>query len=377
MDPRYSLVALGIALCLQSCWTGPATSHSPLPPPPSPHHEKNRAPSNIVVVMTWDGVRWQEILNGIDPVLERRLSTPAHENRSPEALLPNLYALANTDGVLLGGDEAPIFASSSSTVSLPGYSEIFSGQKPWCDNNECPATKQPTLLDEWQVAHPNTPMAVITSWSRIPRVAARELSPISVTSGRTFVVQPQHFCVTPELCRLVETGARLSPWPGGDDYRPDRATAAIALAYLHAHTPEFAFIGLGDTDEYAHRGDYAGYLSALHDADETLGAVRQWLDAQRQLGHRTLLVVTADHGRSSGFSQHSHAPEAARVWALFAGSGVTARGHAIATASRLADIAPTIREFVGLDSDPSPLAGTSLASKLAPAGIPIVQIASR
>ena len=333
-----------MALCLLSCWTGPATSHASLP---STQSAKASRLSDIVVVLTWDGVRWQEIVHGIDPQLERRLGRRVHDNRSPAALVPNLYGLASSDGVLLGRDEAPIFASSPSTISLPGYSEIFSGRSPWCGNNDCPATRQPTLLDQWQMARPGTSMAVITSWSRIPRVAARDLAAISVSSGT-----------------------------GADDYRPDRATAAIALAYLQAHTPDFTFIGLGDTDEYAHHGDYDGYLSALSYADETLGAVQRWLDMQRRRGHRTLLIVTADHGRSSGFAEHSHAPEAARVWALFAGSVVTARGRPSAAPSRLADIAPTIREFVGLEPDSSPTAGTSLGSRLSPAGAADVRLAS-
>ena len=362
-----------MALCLLSCWTGPATSHASLP---STQTTKASPSSDIVVVLTWDGVRWQEIVNGIDPQLERRLGRRAHDNRSPAALVPNLYALTNSQGVLLGRDEAPILASSPSTVSLPGYAEIFSGRSSWCSNNDCPATREPTLLDEWQMARPGTPMAVITSWSRIPRVAARDLAAISVSSGRSFVVRPEQFRKTSELSSLVEMGTRLAAWPGGDEYRPDRATAAIALAYLRAHTPDFTFIGLGDTDEYAHHGDYDGYLSALRQADETLGAVQRWLDAQRRRGHRTLLIVTADHGRSSGFAEHSHAPEAARVWALFAGSVVTARGQLTAAPSRLADIAPTIRGFVGLEPDSNPTAGTSLASRLSPASAGDARLAS-
>jgi arylsulfatase A-like enzyme len=77
-------------------------------------------------------------------------------------------------------------------------------------------------------------------------------------------------------------------------------------------------------------------------------------------------VVTADHGRSNAFMHHGGVPEAARVWALFAGSVVTARGRPVTAPRRLADIAPTIRSTVGLASDTNPAAGTSLLAWLAP-----------
>jgi len=321
-------------------------------------------PSEIVVVMTWDGVRWQEIINGIDPSLANKSIRQQFEGREASSLLPHLHRIARSGSVLLGGEAALMRASSPSTVSLPGYSEIFSGRTPTCTNNDCGHTKQDTLLDQWRTSRPSAKLAVITSWERIPRVAAKDPSSIDISAGRLFVQGRNAFCDAPGLCGLLDDARNLSPWPGGEDYRPDRATAAVALAYLRAHQPQFAFVGLGDTDEYAHHGDYAGYLRALQYADEVLGAVHHWLLEKERQGHRTLLIVTADHGRASGFFQHTRAPEAARVWALISGSGVTARARPLTTNARLADIAPTIRDFVKLERDPHSTAGTSWASSL-------------
>jgi len=324
----------------------------------------HRASDEIVVVLTWDGVRWQEILHGVDEKLALTAARPHFEGRSRAALLPHLDQLVNTDGHLLGTEAAPVSASSPSTLSLPSYSEIFSGRTPTCGDNDCGQTKAATLVDQWRASRPNATLAVVSSWWKIPRVAAKDFSSIDVSAGRLFVRGRKSFCGSVELCTLLDDARHLSPWPGGEEYRPDRATAAIGLAYLRARRPQFAFIGLGDTDEYAHHGNYAGYLDALHEADKTLGAVHQWLLAQQRRGTRTLLIVTADHGRASGFAQHTHTPEAARVWALVWGSGVTARVSPITTKSRLADIAPTIRDFVGLERDTDASAGKSLASRL-------------
>ena len=321
-------------------------------------------PADIVVVLTIDGVRWQEIFRGSDPILGRNLGPEFAPWQTPAALTPHLHQLAAGQGTLLGADTAPMVASSPSTVSLPGYSEIFSGRGPSCANNDCPATTEMTLLDEWRQRDPNAQLTILSSWSRIGRAAAKDLSGMTVSAGQSVKVHAERFCVEPGLCLRYHVSTHVSPWPGDDDYRPDRATSALALEYLRVHQPQFLFVGLGDTDEHAHHGDYRGYLQALHAADATIGAIGQWLLEKEQQGHRTLLVCTTDHGRSHGFNHHGGAPEAARVWALFAGSVVAARGQLVANTTRLADIAPTVRTFVDLQRDTQPAAGQALFARL-------------
>lgn len=316
--------------------------------------------TEIVVVMTWDGVRWQEILNGVDPRFGKNGVPGQGFDSSPKSIVPNLYMIAKSGGTLLGGDDALVKASSPSTVSLPGYTEIFSGRTPLCASNDCGPTNVDTLLDNWHVTRPEARLAVISSWSKIAYAAAKHTEGLDLSTGRLRVNNAAAFCATSELCAALNVGKHATPWPGADDYRPDNATARVALAYLRAHKPNFAFIGLGDTDEHAHHNDYSRYLAAIHDADATLGAVYDWLKEQERMGTRTLLIVTADHGRSNGFAQHTNCPEAARVWALVAGSGVTARARRSTGQYRLADIAPTIRDFAGLAPDAAKTAGLSL-----------------
>ena len=325
---------------------------------------KVRKSSEIVVVVTIDGVRWQDVFRGVDRSLGHNLGPEFATWQTAEALTPNLHRMAMAQGVLLGDDAAPMVASSPSTVSLPGYSEIFSGRSPTCANNDCPATIEPTLLDEWTSHDTSAQLTILSSWSRIPRAAAKDLSRMTVSSGQSIQVHPERFCNDARLCLQYHGGRNLPAWPGTEDYRPDQATAALALAYLEVHQPQFLFLGLGDTDEHAHHGDYRSYLQALHAADATLGAIGRWLEEKEQQGHRTLLICTADHGRSHGFNHHGGAPEAARVWALFTGSVVAAHKATVASTARLADIAPTVRTFVGLPRDTRTNAGQSLFAKL-------------
>ncbi len=249
-------------------------------------------------------------------------------------------------------------------MSLPGYSEIFSGRTPSCDNNDCPNTSEPTLLDTWLKERSTDRIALISSWSRIVRVAARDTSHIMVSAGRTELTRPEFIHEDAELYDQIYRGAHSNPWPGTDSYRPDRFTGSIALRLLTVQRPNFLFIGLGDTDEFAHYGDYAGYIGAMHSADVIIGFVGDWLAAQRAQGRRALLIVTADHGRSAGFRDHHGTPEASRVWALLSGFGPIELRNSDATAHRLADLAPTIRTQFNLPKDNDSRAGESLVPEL-------------
>jgi hypothetical protein len=263
--------------------------------------------------------------------------------------------------VLLGGDQAKVFVSSPSTISLPGYSELFSGRTPRCNSNDCGPTDENTLLDDWHSRDPSAVMALVSSWSRIPRVAARNGGHLLVSAGRTDERNLEVDSEDVDFRAALLRGRSASPVPGIDDYRPDRFTADIALRLLERRRPRFLFIGLGDTDEYAHLGSYDAYLQALRDADAVVERVEAWLESQRALRKRTLLIVTADHGRAFGFRHHGGAPEARRIWMLWSGHGVLRRGYPANEDSRLADVAPTLRNLIGLSDDWDSRAGRALS----------------
>src|SRR5690349_7622019 len=91
-----------------------------------------------VVLVTIDGVRWQEIFVGTEGARARQSLTAAQ-------LTPTLHALA-ARGVALGMPGTPPFvASGPNFVSLPGYREIV-GARAGCLTNECGHVDEPTLL---------------------------------------------------------------------------------------------------------------------------------------------------------------------------------------------------------------------------------------
>ena len=87
--------------------------------------------------------------------------------------------------------------------------------------------------------------------------------------------------------------------------------------------PRFLFIGLGETDEYAHHNNYGKYLDALHYADQVVGQVAAELATLRREGRRATLLVTTDHERSRHFVNHGGSPrKSARNLAGGGGRGI-------------------------------------------------------
>ncbi len=118
------------------------------------------------------------------------------------------------------------------------------------------------------------------------------------------------------------------------------------------------WIALGDTDEYAHRGDLGGYFAALAAADALLGRL---LDGA--LADDTIFLIAADHGRSANFRDHGDSPESSASWLVAAGGAIAATGIASDGGThRLADIAPSLRALLHLGRDASPRAGEPIAA---------------
>ncbi|MFI5307858.1 MAG: hypothetical protein ACHQ53_10920 [Polyangiales bacterium] len=329
-------------------------------------------PRGAVVLVTLDGVRWQEIFRGVDPTLAREHELPSSELRSAAALTPNLHRLMRDRGAALGDAaagraHADMRASGPSFVSLPGYIELLTGaRQSGCTDNLCGRAPLPTVLDEHAGLTHELPV-VFSSWPRIGAAASMLPSNVVSSVGQRDGHERERLAAIPEVAAALEAGEREPPWPLGDPgFRRDAHTAQAALAYLRRAHPRFSFISLGDTDELGHADDYRGYLDALHQADAFIGAVAEVVRAEIARGRPTTLLVTTDHGRADTFAEHGpEHPESARVWLVAAGSRVTARGVVGLTRTRhLADVAPTLRLLLGLPASRASNAGSALTELL-------------
>jgi len=287
--------------------------------------------ADAVVLVTIDGVRWQEIFGGVDPALAAGDKLPPAPDPTSLALLPNLHRLFFDGGVVLGDPALPggIEGSAPRHMSMPGYVEIATGASTDCAGNDCKPALGETIADAITAAPGDHGAAVFGSWSEIARAAAAHPRRLFVQTGGA----------------PGQPGRSLGD---GEAYIPDSVTAAQALDYLRTKRPRFLWVALGDTDEWAHAGAYRNYLDALRAADRFVGELAATLGRMGDRGARTAIFVTADHGRDPGFRDHG-GPPSGPVWLLARGPTIPRRG-AVATSRRreLRDVAPTLRALLGL-----------------------------
>jgi hypothetical protein len=294
-----------------------------------------RARPARVVIVAIDGVRPRDVFEGERELPNGPVTSPS------ERVLPHLTELGNQG--LRKGTQNDLVASGPNYVSLPGYTEILTGRKATCFENDCNDLSFPTIADDLKSAGARTKdVAIVTSWDRIGAVAALDPSRIVLATGSKIRENAGALRISASAGRCAE--------PGHGDYQPDHVTMQIAEAYFEEHKPKFMFVSLGDTDEYAHRDDFRGYWRALSAADAFVGRLRQ---IAARAGEEVAFFVTTDHGRSLNFKDHGREhPESAAVWLIAGGVEASSFG-APETIRNLSDIAPVARNLLGvMPADP-------------------------
>ena len=151
-----------------------------------------------------------------------------------------------------------------------------------------------------------------------------------------------------EVNRLVNELPRY--WPGNVF---DIVTHRAAREHLLKHRPRVLYIGLGETDEWAHARRYDLYLDAAHRSDQYLRELWETLQSLPEYKDRTALVVTTDHGRGStprDWTNHSaDTPEAEFIWIGVLGPDVPGLGIRQDATTTQAQVAATLAQLVGED----------------------------
>lgn len=327
-------------------------------------------PGTRVVVVAIDGVRWQDVFGGTDAALLKSSGMRAGEAATAEELVPNIRALAR-NGVAFGDRAHPFSVSGPNFVSLPGYTEMLTGRPSACQENDCDVERKRTLADDIRdlPGVETRDVAIITSWERIDAVASIDPSRISVSAGRTHGATRAVFESDPQLAAIMHSGEHADAFPGHDDYRPDRETAALATAYFERERPRFMFVALGDTDEFGHEKNYRAYVGALRRADQMVGELVRTAHSWGPEGDDVVFVVTTDHGRCDNFKDHGRdCAESSRSWLVASGGPIEAGAQASGMAAHhLRDMAPTMRSLLGIRADVDADAGVAM-SEILPAG---------
>jgi hypothetical protein len=322
-------------------------------------------PADAVVLVTMDGLRWQEVFAGADStILADTIATPARdavarywrptpaERRA--ALLPFLWSVVAREGQVFGDRFAggAMRVTNGRKFSYPGYQELLAGYPDsTIDSNAKRPNHNVTVL-EWLHTRPGYRgrVAAFGTWDVFPYIINEDRSGVPVNAGWEALALPR----PTERQALLNTLMADLPHVLGEEERFDALTFRAALEYLREARPRVLYIALGETDDWAHRRRYDRYLDAARRGDAFVRELWETLQSLPEYRGRTALIVTTDHGRGPTVADWPHhgasVVDAEWIWAAVLGPGVAARGSRVdVTDATQAQIAATLAALLGED----------------------------
>lgn len=319
----------------------------------------------VIFVMT-DGLRWQEVFQGVDPALlnkehgkvqdvEEMRKTYWRETAEQRraALMPFLWSEVASKGQIFGNREAgsDAYVTNGKNFSYPGYNETLTGAAdPRIDSNDKKYNPNVTVL-EWLHSKPayRGKVAAFGAWDTFPWIINQPRAGFPVNAG----YDPMDMTpMTPVMALLNQLKAESPRDQAGEPM--DALTFHTAMEYWKKKKPSVMYLSLGETDEWAHAGKYGEYVRAANRVDKYLKAI--WEQAQSMPDYRgvTTLAVSVDHGRGRApVDWKSHGvklDETKYIWMAFLGPDTKALGERKQVeAVTQSQIAATLAGFLGED----------------------------
>lgn len=311
-----------------------------------------------VIVVTADGLRWQEVFQGIDPLLEREKSAGmangedrrkkydrSTERERREALMPFFWTKLAPHAAVFSN----VRVTNGIRVSYPGYSEILTGRSEdrLIHSNQPIRNPNPTVLEflKNRLKLSKDRVALFASWQTFRQIGEHDEGAITINAGYQALDRAPSRRLA-ELSRMQFN--MLTPW---DEARHDYITAAMALEYMAKVKPRVLCVSFDETDDWAHGRRYDRVLDAIAEFDRFLETLWNTIEHMKEYRGHTTLIVTSDHGRGSTLADwHDHGRAVAgaeRIWLAIAGPDTPASLDAAQVEQR--DIAPTIIRLIGLD----------------------------
>lgn len=269
-----------------------------------------------VVLVTIDGLRWQEVFNGADNLLirdKRFVKQPEvlkeqfwHQVTKirREKLMPFFWQTIVANGGVIGNRDigSNMSVTNGWHFSYPGYSEILTGVTDERINSNSKIANPNISFLEYLNKKPGYGgnLAMFAGWDVFPAILNVKRSGLYVNAGFMPVQEP----LSEQTRLLNKLQAEIpSPW---HNVRLDAFTYRYAKEYLLSHKPRVLAIAFGETDDFAHDGHYDQYLRSAHRTDAFLNDLWGTIQSHPALKNQTTLVITTDHGRGSGARQWRH-----------------------------------------------------------------------
>jgi hypothetical protein len=333
------------------------------PPSGSPAAVTTPGAATNVIVVTLDGLRWQEFFGGAEralfakdadkddpPNAVKRFWRDTAEARRA-ALMPFMWEVIARNGQVFGDPSRNSLCHVTNGLwfSYPGYAEMLSGlADPRVDSNEKIPNPNVTVL-EWLNGRPGFGgrVAAFGAWNVLPFILNVERSRLVVGDGYPPVPRPR----TDRERAVNDLADDLPPiWEGAP---LDAPIMHAAFECLRSRKPRVLYVLLGETDEWAHETRYDLYLDAAYRSDRFIRRMWEAAQSMPEYKGRTALVVAVDHGRgatATDWTDHGRkVPAAERTWIAVMGPRVPPLGPRDGVTVTTGQVAATIAALVGED----------------------------
>ncbi|HWM71928.1 MAG TPA: alkaline phosphatase family protein [Steroidobacteraceae bacterium] len=267
---------------------------------------------NVVLIVS-DGLRWQEVFQGADPLLldartggnwveepelkSRYWRATPQERR--QLLFPFIWGTVAKRGQIFGnrtqGSDAHV--TNGQAFSYPGYNEMSVGfPNPAITSNEFGPNPNVSVF-EWLNGSPDLAghVAIYGTWHNYYDIFNQNRSHLVVQAGWTAPPKTGDASKDALFAKLFDTTTRFDEEDVGNSF-----LQVELLDYVRTHKPKVLFVGYGETDNWAHQGRYDLVLESAHRTDAFVKELWDTMQAMPQYRGTTTFIITADHGRGSG-----------------------------------------------------------------------------
>src|SRR5450631_577724 len=214
------------------------------------------AQTRNVVLIVCDGLRWQEIFSGADPLLLNEQAggswTAQSELRQAywaddpmvrrHLLFPFIWGTVAKQGQLFGNQHVGSKAYVTNTMwfSYPGYNEMMTGSDDVAIQSNAFGPNPNVTVFEWLNSLPEYrgKVGIFGTWGAFHRIFNESRSGLKVRAGATLVDAGDRSPRGRLMNELYQTTTRLE-----EDNPPDSVLHIVLREYLRRHRPRILFVG--------------------------------------------------------------------------------------------------------------------------------------
>lgn len=319
-----------------------------------------------LVLITLDGLRWEELFGGaVDSIMLNKELTAHHEEFMSKfsgatkedarvKLMPFFWNEIGTKGQLYGNrwEDNKVNCTNRFWFSYPGYSEILCGYSDGEINSNAKKYNKNVTVLEWLNEKEDLKgrVSAFASWDVFPYIINDERSGIPVNAGFR-KCEDVYLSIKEQF--LNEFQDQVSgPWY---NVRLDAFTHNYMIEHMKKHHPRVIFISYGETDDFAHDGEYDKYLLSAHKTDNWIKELWEYISSDDFYAGKTNLLITTDHGRGSSpmteWKSHGTIFKGSNaIWIAAIGPDIKALGEVKSNQQLFQDqIARTAAKLLGYD----------------------------